>query len=156
MRMPRWPSSLRLADQLEDGVHVGDDRRDHRDADAAVRVLRTKSASQRLWARLPGDRLARVAVDPAAEAGAERRRRDPTGAEHVGVGEQHLGGDALSSSTALRASESYAAVSPPSPSVSSSHSSRNSLRSRPQSGSPGELLHPLLVLVEPLAEPRSR
>ena len=42
----------------------------------------------------PGDRLLDV-VGRAGEPGPERRRRDAAGAEHVGIGEQHLRGDAF-------------------------------------------------------------
>ena len=42
----------------------------------------------------PGDRLLDV-VGRAREPGPERRRRDASGAEHVGVREQHLGDDAF-------------------------------------------------------------
>ena len=38
-----------------------------------------------------GHRVGRVALRPGRQPGAERRRRHPAGAEHVGVGEQHLG-----------------------------------------------------------------
>ena len=54
-----------------------------------------KSASQRLWAFGARHRVLGRHSGAAAEAGAERRRRDPPGAEHVGVGEEHLGRDAL-------------------------------------------------------------
>ena len=55
----------------------------------------TKSESHRLWARLPATASAGIALRPGRQPGAERRRRHPAGAEHVGVGEQHLGADAL-------------------------------------------------------------
>ena len=55
---------------------------------------RTKSASQRLWARLPAIASSTLSAAP-AEPGAERRRRDASGAEHVRVGEEHFRDDAF-------------------------------------------------------------
>ena len=92
--MPAVAELLRLAHQREHDVHVGDDRRDHRDADAAVGFLAHEVGEPAVVRAAAGDRLVRV-VGRAGQAGAERRRRDPAGAEHVGVGEQHLGGDAF-------------------------------------------------------------
>ena len=57
--------------------------------------LAQKSASHRLWARAPARTSSGSLSRRLRQAGAERRRGDPAGAEHVGVGEEHLGGHAL-------------------------------------------------------------
>ena len=80
----------------------------------------TKSDSHRLWARLPRPPPASV-LSPARPV-PNGDGGDPARAEHVGVGEQHLAGHALRVQHALRVAESKAAVRPPSPPVSSSHS----------------------------------
>ena len=54
----------------------------------------TKSLSQRLWARLPSITSRGSPAAPASPV-PNGRRRHATGAEYVGVGEQHLGHDAL-------------------------------------------------------------
>ena len=61
----------------------------------ARRSARQKSASQRLCALAPASACSGVVAGAATQARPERRGGDAAGAEHVGVGEQHLGGHAL-------------------------------------------------------------
>ena len=90
----------------------------------------TKSASQRLWARLPATAWSGSLLSPPSPV--------PNGEEAIRpVPSTSASGNSTSAATpsvsriALRASESNAAVRPPSPSVSASHSARNFPSSRP-------------------------
>ena len=117
------PELLRFAHQREHRVHVGDDRRDHRDADAAMRVLarrsRRASGCARGSRRPPRSTLSAAPASPVPNGDAAMRPVPSTSAS----GNSTSATTPSSSSIALRAAESNAAVSPPSPPVSSSHSS---------------------------------
>ena len=69
--------------------------------------LAQKSASHRLWALAPARTSSGSLSRPLARPDPNGERRHPAGAEHVGVGEQHLGGHALAVELLVaRASES--------------------------------------------------
>jgi hypothetical protein len=80
---------------LGDGGVDVDRHGDHRHPDPAVRLLRAEVGEPSVVGPGPGEHELAVALGGVAQARAERRAGDPPGAEHVGVGEEHLGGHAL-------------------------------------------------------------
>ena len=84
----------RLVDLGHRGVDVDHDR-DDGDADAAVGLLGAEVGQPAVVGPGPGEDQLGVTARGVAQPGAERRGGHPAGAEHVGVGEQDLGGHAL-------------------------------------------------------------
>ena len=109
-----------LLDQLKHRLHVWNDGGNHRDADSTIWLLADEVRKPPIVCPTP--RQFPEHRRPRRPDQSRTAMRDVSGAKHVSIGKQDLGCDSFFVKDGVSCGrKSYAAVSPPSPPVSSSH-----------------------------------